>query len=290
VPDPDFTSLSSARIAIAGLGLMGGSLALALRGHCRELIGVDLDAAVLASACERGVVDRPANLAGALDACDLLVLGAPVRGILAQLAELRRLPAPAHPVAVLDLGSTKAEIVRAMHDLPTGYDPLGGHPMCGKEVSGLAHADDALFHDKVFVLVPLERTSPAALALARAVAVAAGARPWELPPEQHDELAALTSHLPYVVAAALVGAAARASDEDVWTMAASGFRDTSRLAASDVTMMLDILLTNRGPLLETLARYRDELEKLMALLESGDAEALRAHLGAIQAERRRRFT
>jgi prephenate dehydrogenase len=176
-----------------------------------------------------------------------------------------------------------------MQALPAGYDPLGGHPMCGKEVSGLAHADGALFRDKVFVLVPLARTPPAALALARALAAAAGARPWVLPPDQHDQLAALSSHLPYLAASALVGAAARAEAPDVWQMAASGFRDTSRLAASDVTMMLDILLTNRQPLLAALGRYRGELEALMALLEAGEAEPLRARLSEIQAERKRRF-
>ena len=264
-------------------------MALALRGHCRELVGVDTNPDVLASALERGVLDRAATLPEALD-CDVLVLAAPVRGILAQLDELKRQPLPAQPVTVLDLGSTKAEIVQTMADLPDGYDPIGGHPMCGKEVSGLAHADGALFQNKVFVLVPLERTSPRALALARALAVAVGARPWVLAADVHDQLAAMSSHLPYMAAAALVGTAQAAGDEQVWKMAASGFRDTSRLGASDVTMMLDILLTNRGPLLETLAHYRDELETLMRLLEAGEAETLRAHLSAIQAERRRRFT
>ncbi len=267
---------------------MGGSLALALRGHCQALVGVDNNPAVLARACERGVVDRAASLSEAVATSEVLILAAPVRGILAQLAELQRLP-PARPVTVLDLGSTKGEITAAMAGLPPGYDPLGGHPMCGKEVSGLDHAEGTLFKDKVFVLVPLERTTPAAMGLARAMAAVVGARPWVLPPGHHDELAALSSHLPFMAAAALVGTAAQAGDEEVWRMAASGFRDTSRLAASDVTMMLDILLTNRGPLLNTLAHYRDELEALMALLEAGDAEALRARLTEIQAERRRRF-
>ncbi len=287
--DPDFTRLSKASVAIAGLGLMGGSLALALRGKCRELVGVDTNPEVLASALERGVVDRAATFEEAR-VCDVLVLAAPVRGILAQLAELQRLPDLYPPVAVLDLGSTKAEIVQAMADLPDGYDPIGGHPMCGKEVSGLAYADSTLFHNKVFVLVPIARTSARALALARALVVAVGARPWVLAADVHDQLAALSSHLPYMAAAALVRTAQAAGDEQVWKMASSGFRDTSRLGASDVTMMLDILLTNRGPLLETLTHYRDELETLMRLLEAGEADALRAHLGAIQAERRRRFT
>lgn len=267
---------------------MGGSLALALRGHCRELIGLEADPAVLAAALERGVVDRAASL-DQLPACDVLVLAAPVRAIVAQLAALQRLPPPAQPVVVLDLGSTKTEIVAAMAHLPAGYDPLGGHPMCGKEISGLAHAEAALFQGKVFVLVPLARTSPRALALAQALTAVVGAQSWVLAPDQHDKLAAYSSHLPYAVAAALVGAAARTGDAEVWKMAASGFRDTSRLAASDVTMMLDILLTNRSAVLEALACYRGELDALMRQIEAGNADTLRAHLTTLQAERRRRF-
>jgi prephenate dehydrogenase len=288
VDEPGFTNLAELRVAVAGLGLMGGSLALALRGHCRELVGVEADSAVLALALQRGVVDRPASLAQAAAVCDVMVLAAPVRGILAQLAELESCP-PERRVTVLDLGSTKAEIIRAMAGLPPGYDPLGGHPMCGKEVSGLAHADTDLYRGKVFVLVPLERTSPGALALAEALVAATGARPWVLGPDQHDRLAAMSSHLPYLAAAALVGAASEAQDADLWLMAASGFRDTSRLAASDVTMMLDILLTNRAAVLEALAAYRDQIDALIGLLEVGDAEALRARLSEIQAERRQRF-
>jgi prephenate dehydrogenase len=288
VDDPGFTSLANARVAIAGLGLMGGSLALALRGHCRELVGIEADAAVLALGRDRGVVDRTGSLAEAAAECDIVVLAAPVRSILAQLAELRAHP-PARSATVLDLGSTKAEITRAMAALPPGYDPLGGHPMCGKEVSGLAHADPDLYRGKVFVLVPLERTSPGALALAQALVSAVGARPWVLDPGRHDRLAAMSSHLPYLAAAALVGAARAAEDDEIWQMAASGFRDTSRLAASDVTMMLDILLTNRAAILEALASYRGEIDALIGLLAAGDAEALRARLSAVQAERRKRF-
>lgn len=267
---------------------MGGSLALALRGHVGELVGVDVDSSVLQSALARGVVDRTTSLAEAAT-CDVLVLAAPVRGIIGQLQALQQLPPPVRPVTVLDLGSTKSEIAQAMQALPAGYDPLGGHPMCGKEVSGLDHADPALFQGKMFVLVPLARTSARAAALGEALAAAVGARAWVLPPDQHDRLAAVSSHLPYLAAAALVAAALRAEDESVWRMAASGFRDTSRLAASDVTMMLDILLTNREALLAALAGYQAELEALTSLVAAGDAGALRARLSEIQAERKKRF-
>jgi prephenate dehydrogenase len=218
-----------------------------------------------------------------------LILAAPVRAILALLGDASRLPEPLRPVVVLDLGSTKRAIAAAMQALPPPYDPVGGHPMCGKEVSGLAHAEAGLFRDRVFVLTPLARTSRAALRLARAVVETAGARPMRLTPERHDDLAALASHLPYAAAALLVRAAQAAGDDEVWAMAASGFRDTSRLAASDVDMMLDILLTNREPLLRALDRYQRELSGLIRLLQAGDADELRALLEAVRAGRRAHF-
>jgi prephenate dehydrogenase len=283
--EPGFTNLAQARVAVVGLGLMGGSLALALRGCCQSLWGVDNDAAVLSYACQRGIIDDATEFDGALQA-DVLVLAAPVRAILAQLEQMARLRGPAGRLLVLDLGSTKTEIVAAMRGLPAGFAPVGGHPMCGKEVSGLVYAEAALFRDKVFVLTPLDRTPAWALNLARQMVAAVGARPLELTPERHDQLAASASHLPYLAAAVLVRAAEGLGDEQLWQMAASGFRDTSRLAASDVTMMTDILLTNRQAIAGALERYQAELGALMALLETADAAALAAFLSS-PAERRR---
>jgi prephenate dehydrogenase len=282
---PDFIKLSEARVAVVGLGLMGGSLALALRERCRELLGADSDPAALAFALERNIVDRAVSFDRALDA-DWLILAAPVRTILAQLADLARRPPPTHPVIVLDLGSTKVEIVAAMRALPAGYAPIGGHPMCGKEVSGIAHAEAGLFRDKLFVLTPLESTAPSVLALGLTLIAAIGARARVLPAEQADVLAAAGSHLPYLAAALLVRSVEDLGDDQVWDIAASGFRDTSRLAASDVTMMTDILLTNRLAILEALGRFRGELDKLAALLEAGEAQALAAYLSSA-AQRRR---
>jgi len=275
--DDGFSRLAAARVAVVGLGLMGGSLALALRGRCQSILGADPHPATLDLALERGVIDA-ALPAGPRFEADLVILAAPVRAIVGQLSHLASLPSPTHTTVLLDLGSTKGAITSAMQALPAGWDPIGGHPMCGKEVSGLAHAEAGLFRDKVFVLAPLERTSPEALALARALVAAIGARPLLLEPVRHDGLAAHSSHLPYAVAALLVRAAEAAGDPQIWDLAASGFRDTSRLAASDVTMMLDILLTNRDALLQALGRFQAEAGALAALLEQGDAEALRAFL------------
>jgi prephenate dehydrogenase len=284
--EPAFKTLSTCRVAIVGVGLMGGSLGLDLRGRCAERVGVARRRATLEMAMARGMIDRAAEFEEAIESCDLIILAAPPRTILAQLQALAKQPNPVlSPRIILDLGSTKTDIVAAMETLPERFDPVGGHPMCGKEVSGVAAAEAGLYRGQTFILTPLARTSAGALRLARELAGALGARPLILAPAHQDVLVARISHLPYLAAVALVRSAMAAGDEQVWAVAASGFRDTSRLAASDLTMMLDILLTNRKAVLEALAGYRAELEALTGLVEQGDAEALRAALAPAQAQR-----
>ncbi len=157
--------------------------------------------------------------------------------------------------------------------------------MCGKEVSGAAAAEAGLFRGQTFILSPLARTSAEALGLAQELVKAVGATPLVLAAARQDALVAQISHLPYVAAVALVRAAQACGDEQVWRVAASGFRDTTRLAASDLTMMLDILLTNREAVTKALASYRAELEALTRLIEQGDAAALRAALEPARAKR-----
>ncbi|MBI5292521.1 MAG: prephenate dehydrogenase [Chloroflexi bacterium] len=287
--EPGFT-LAGARIAIVGLGLMGGSLALALKGHCDEIIGVDADASALAFALNRGIVHRAADLEGALATAHLIVLATPVRAILSQIQSLQQSAiSNQQSKIIIDLGSTKQQITFAMSKLPAHFDPIGGHPMCGKETGGIAHAEAGLYRGKTFVLTPLARTSPAALALARELAAAVGAEPLLLPADRHDALAAIVSHLPYAAAVALMRAAIGAGDERLWQLAASGFRDTTRLAAGDLSMMTDILLTNRAAILHALTAYRAELDALAAAIDSGDPAALRAALEPAQRKRRELF-
>jgi prephenate dehydrogenase len=245
--------LAEGRVAVVGLGLMGGSLAGALRGRCRTVVGVARRTETIEAALARGLVDQGTiDLASGVRQADVVVLATPVRVILRLLDEIG--PLLPDGCLLMDLGSTKAQIVARMAALPAHVQPLGGHPMCGREVSRIAAADPTLYRDHTFVLAPLLRTSQEALALGRALVEAAGARPLILDPDRHDRLVAVASHLPYLLACALVGAAETTASTDpmVWDVAASGFRDTSRLAASDVTMMLDILLTNRGAVLEAL--------------------------------------
>ena len=288
-------NLSRARIAIIGLGLMGGSLALAIKDHCRELIGVETDSASLAFAQHHNLIQRTTDFHSALTDSDILILATPVRVILQQLAVIGNQYSFINPLVIghwsliIDLGSTKTSITAAMQTLPANFDPLGGHPMCGKETGGIQNADPNLYRGKTFVLCPLERTSPQALSLAQELVSVIGATPLILSAEQHDSYAALISHLPYTLAAALMRTALANDHPALWQMAASGFRDTTRLAASDLTMITDVLLTNRTALLETLTQYKSELDSLTAAIESGDAVTLHAALESAQRKRSELF-
>lgn len=277
-----FGSLSEARVAMIGLGLMGGSLALALRGHCAVILGFDPDPQVLRLAVQQRVVDRASpNLGEILPEADLVVLAAPVLAILDLLKSLDQLhPGPA---VVLDLGSTKAQIIEAMAALPERFDPLGGHPMCGKEKASLINADPMLYHGAVFALVPLARTSDWARGIALELVTAVGSQPLWLDPAVHDRWVAATSHLPYLLANALT----LATPFDAAPLAGPGFFSTSRLAGTYTPMMLDVLQTNRQNILEALQSFRDSLEEFELCLRREDFEALGSllHSSARQHER-----
>lgn len=277
------TMLADCRVGIVGLGLMGGSLALALRAArvCRSLIGYDLDPHTIDQALERGVIERPIDLAG--DEVDLLILATPVSAI---LAWLQRAPAiVANAFHLIDLGSTKTRIAGQMQQLPDRISPLGGHPMCGKETSGLDVADGALFRRCLFVLTPLERTHVSTLAVAQELIGVLEARALILEPARHDQVAALISHAPYLAAAALVDAAQQADDDLAWTMASTGFRDSTRLAASDVTMMLDTITSNQAAVLAALTRLQASLQDLSDLIEHDRHAELRSLLESVRARR-----
>jgi prephenate dehydrogenase len=276
-----------ARITIVGLGLMGGSLALALRLAQRmphepgalHLTVVERDAATRQAAA--WLADElTADFAAGVRNADLVVLATPVRSIIGLLGEL----AAVRPEGcmVLDLGSTKADICRAMAELPEGFQAIGGHPMCGKETAGFGSATPDLYREKTFILCRTVRTTPDVEALALALLELIGARPLFLPAEVHDTLVGAVSHLPYLAAAGLMQAAASLDDERAWAVSASGFRDAARLAGSDPQMMLDILLTNKTAVLAQLARYQDEITAVAHLLQQADEPALAAWLAETQ--------
>ncbi len=278
--DPGF--FSRARVAVFGLGLMGGSLALALKGQVRELIGIDPDPATLALAAEWCLADRLFARAEDLPPeADLIVLAAPVRVILQLIDALPAL----HPggAVVLDLGSTKREVVERMARLPERFEAVGGHPMCGKERSSLAQAEAGLYRGAPFALVATPRTGPRARQAAEALAGAVGARPLWLDAPEHDRWVASTSHLPYLLA----GALAACTPLQAAPMAGPGFRSTSRLAAQPSDLMLDILATNRQNVLGALRSLQARLDLLERMLDVENYAALKLLLdeGAAQREK-----
>lgn len=284
------TQLTDARVAIVGLGLMGGSLAASLRGRCARVVGVARRKETIDQARTRGMIhEGTMDLVTGVQGADIVVLATPVRTIITQVERIGPFLSPG--CLLLDVGSTKAQIMAQMERLPAGVQPVGGHPMCGREVAGIEGAEPALYQGCTFILSPLARTSAAALALARSLVEAIGAHPLVLEPEQQDRLAATVSHLPYLLACALVSTAdaLTSSDPAAWEIIAGGFRDTTRIAGSDVTMMLDILLTNREEVLQALNTYQANVRRLAQLVASGEEEDLRQVLGTIRALRREMY-
>jgi prephenate dehydrogenase len=278
-------------VVIVGLGLMGGSLAGALRGKCRKVVGVARRSETINRAVSQGLIDAgTTDLATGVLEADLVVLATPVRTII----ELVRKIGPLLPKGALliDLGSTKMEIVNAMAELPAHVQPLGGHPMCGKELSGISAADPLLYQRRTFILVPLSRTTPETIDVGRDLARTIGAIPLVLDDaRRHDFLVGTLSHLPYLLACALVQTADATTSEDpaAWQIVASGFRDTSRVAASDIDMMTDILLTNREEILGALQQYSSHLSELGQLMKDGNKQELRQALSSAREKRMEMF-
>ncbi|MCB0151732.1 MAG: prephenate dehydrogenase, partial [Caldilineaceae bacterium] len=237
--------------------------------------------AFFAHAVDLATNDLQTGILGA----DIVILATPVRTIIATLEEIGPRLWPG--ALVMDMGSTKGDICAAMEHLPASIQPVGGHPMCGKETAGFEAAECGLYRNATWVLAPLPRTSPDALALATELALAVGARPLVLEAQRHDRLVASISHLPFLVASALTAAVAEvgADDPTVWDVAAGGFRDTSRVAASDTQMFLDILMTNRAAVLDQIDHFETQLGALRDLLAESDEAALREKLRESQAAR-----
>ena len=270
-------SLDEAEFTIVGTGLMGASLALALRGKVKVLRGVDRDPTSRRIATP--FFDQiGAYLTEGIVNADVIVLATPIKTILHLLDSLSTLAKPG--TLIIDLGSSKQKIVAAMDALPEQLLAVGGHPMCGKETSGPGAAERTLFHNSPFVLCRTQRTTDAAFDMAVAMVSAIGARCIELAAEQNDRAVATISHLPYLLSAGLVATTIDVSQHDKtpWKLASSGFRDTSRLAGSDITMMGDTLLTNRDAVLDAVTRFRRQLDTLENALQSSDETALRAIL------------
>jgi prephenate dehydrogenase len=221
---------------------------------------------------ENEIVDHATDdLKAGVSEADVVILAAPVR-VIASMLRQRIGSYLRSNTLLIELGSTKQDICAAMADLPIGIQAVGGHPMTGKEVSGVEASDAALYRGRPFVLCPTRRTTPAARLRALELVDALEAVPFEMDAHRHDRLVAAISHVPYLLSSALVATVAKEGEVDptVWELAAGGFRDMSRLAGQDVQMMGDILSTNTQAVATLLALFRVQLAVLEAMLVSQD--------------------
>lgn len=279
------------RVAIWGVGLIGGSIGMAIRraGLADEVIGIGRGEESLARAVRLGAIDRyVTDPAEGLAAVDLMILAMPV-GIMADLAA-RWAPQVRPGMVVTDVGSAKEAVVAAWErHLAPGADFLGGHPMFGRERSGIDAADPEMVVGCRWVLTPGERTSPAALARVERLVSMLGARPLVLSPDQHDRRVAGASHLPQLVATALAATTAELDDRSpgLLDLAAGGFRDTTRIADSPADLWTEVFLANAGALQEAVLAFRHTLADLEAAIDAGDGPAIAAIFARAHQGRRR---
>lgn len=265
------------KLAIFGVGLIGGSVALALKraGQQGDILGVGRHPQAMQEALQLGVIDRALSAAEAAREADLILLAAPVGqfpGILQTIT-----PYLKPEVVITDAGSTKGDVVAAARANLGRMLPrfVPAHPIAGAEKSGVAAAKAGLFDGKKVVLTPLPETAADAVAKSQAFWRACGANVSAMPVETHDQIFAAVSHLPHVLAFALVESmASRANADQLFSFAAGGFRDFSRIAGSSPEMWRDICLANRAAMLGELDAYAAQLALIRTLIATGDGQKL----------------
>ncbi len=277
------------RLAVVGLGLLGGSVAKAARqrGLARELVAVGRRIESLTPALREGVVDRgTTDLADGLAGADFVILATPVATIEALLPKVWQ--ALADGATITDVGSAKVAIVRVAEWLAADRSLafVGSHPMAGSELSGYEAARADLFDEALVIVTPTDRTDPVALKRVSLFWEALGARVMTMDPAHHDLTVAAASHLPHLVAYALVEAVSRV-DPACFDVAARGFRDATRLAASDARVWREIFLTNRAALGDAVAAFKASLEALERLIAQESEAALERELDRIRQIRSR---
>jgi len=274
------------RVAVVGTGLIGAAVALgAKRAGTTTVSGWDPDPEALGAAVARGAVDEPAaTLADAVRGADLVVVAAPVAALPQQVRDT--LAAAGDEAVVTDVGSTKAAVCEeARGDARF----VGGHPVCGSEARGAAHASPEIFDGATWFLTPLAATDPRRYAALHAFVTSLGALPVAVEPEAHDRIVALTSHLPHALANLLLNQAGAATIDGHDAVAAAGgsLRDMTRVGGANPRIWVDIFLANREPVLGALAEHRRRIEQLERALASGDGGFLARWIAEAAGHRRR---
>ncbi len=266
------------RLCVIGVGLMGGSLALALRraAYVEEIVGCSRDSSHLDQALSKGIIDRAEiEIAAAVKGADVIVLAVPLGAVREVLEHLK--DHVAESAVITDVGSAKASVIDDLlavyGEIPENVVP--GHPIAGNEKCGVAAAIPDLFHQRRVIITPLKHTSTHAVEVVSRMWSAAGAMVETMDVEHHDKVLAATSHLPHMLAFSLVDTLARLEDEDeIFRYAAGGFRDFTRIASSDPVMWRDICIANRAALLEMLERFMSDLAVLTQAVADSDKQLL----------------
>jgi len=283
-------SLQLDKVVVIGVGLIGGSFALALRsaGAVRRLVGVGRTSGSISRALALGVIDEGTEDMAAARGADLVLIATPVGQVVSVMRALA--PHLGDQTVVTDAGSTKRDVVQhAKNHLGGALERfVPGHPIAGAEQSGVEAASATLYQRHKVVLTPLPQTSASAIDTVQSAWEACGAAVQRMQPQQHDEIFAAVSHLPHLLAYALVDhVAGHANAGQLFEHAAGGFRDFTRIASSHPEMWRDICIANRDALLRELSRYEATLARLRAILEREDAPALEALFERARAARNR---
>jgi len=266
------------QLGVIGCGLMGGSFALALKraGLVRRVVGYSKSPSTTENARRLGIIDTVAESALlAVSGSDIVLIAVPVSATEATFKAIRHLIEPG--VLIMDVGSTKRDVVdaarRVLKDRIGSFVPV--HPIAGKEVSGIAHADASLYAGRQVILTPLPKTQPELVQKATDTWAAIGAQVLRMTPENHDAAFAAVSHLPHVLAFAFFNAVARQpAGRDYLSLGGPGFRDFTRIAASNPAVWRDILMANREEVLKQTQRFRHALDAMEHVISTENTEAL----------------
>src|SRR3954463_5694680 len=266
------------QLGVIGCGLMGGSFALAMKraGMVRRVIGYSKSPSTTEQARRLGVIDSAAESALlAVSGSDIVLIAVPVSATEATFKAIRHLVEPG--VLVMDVGSTKRDVVdaarRVLKERVSSFVPA--HPIAGKEVSGVSHADASLYAGRQVIITPLPQTDPDLVQKATDVWSAIGAQVLRMTPENHDAAFAAVSHLPHMLAFAFFNSVAKQpAGRDFLSLAGPGFRDFTRIAAGDPEVWRDILMSNREEILKQSMRFRHTLDAMEHVMKSGNVEAL----------------
>jgi prephenate dehydrogenase len=273
------------KVTIVGLGLIGGSLGMAIKKHkLARVIGLTSDDAKAALAVKLGAVDYAStNLRGLMQDADIIFICSPIQQIIPQLRKI--MPYVKHGAIITDVGSSKEMIVKEAEKIARKHVSfVGGHPMAGKEKTGLEHAESGLFAGNNYILTKTAKTNMKALNLLKSLISKLGAKVQILAPNEHDKIVAGISHMPVAVASALVDLVMN-EGRAMAKFAASGFRDTTRIASGDPDLGVGMFVTNKKAVLASLNSFKRSLSNIEKLIKRGDASEIRSALHEIKAFR-----